>query len=871
MVKKSILFLAIIFLIGFAFAGFEVGTPSSNLTELYGPGQEIQGWVNISFSDEPTTSIVQDSRGSSATLADLLNANSWYIFFCSPSDCSSDYSASNVQTSKSFSLNAGEEATYGLKFEENIDSISSIKFDLTSNAAESFVNQIKVDILDDDSYNAMNENIGSQIKTDYQDAYGCFNSQHSADEYALDAQYCQKINLTETPSANVGAWIKKISGDLSVNMSLYDPEGSLAGECGLNVDQDEGIFSCQIDYLIKEKNEYFVCIYPGGGSGDYRIKGYATSNGCGFYGQMPSSDFDSAYEIFAKPTSFGAVGTINIKETLQTKDKFSEIVTDYITNKYGNLDCSSSACVVPIKFHSSVTQSITIKNLVIDYYSGGHKYSYNFYDLTESPAKVNSDFGKFYINDGNFTAPSEIGNFDFVLNLDGSKIINTSLKVEDMPVIDYISPVKTASALPTKFEIETTGKGNISKFIWDFGDNSIKTTFEKEATHIYNSTGQYNLKITLEDSLGRSSSKTFIISVGSPEEIIEEMLAEKKQNLDGVLLQMEEFKGFQKQKIEEILNLDYFESELNRIDLEYSEKNKIETELNAILTDLLAVKIPEYVIKGASADDLVFYPESGYINLDALQAIGGGEYDYSKEDSYIDSIIAWNQIYLTTRVSFDDIYASFDGQEIQLLTIYEISLNERENAAGQFYFIIENLDDLTFEGYAGMQEGDYTYLTLTGSNTISFSSSENIDFADLPVFISPSISKLDLVDIEIAPEESGQKKWLLFGLAIFLLVLIGIAVYFALHVWYTKKYENYLFKDKNNLYNLINYIHSSIKKGMNRSEIVKNLKKAKWTNEQINYVMKKYAGKGTGMPGLIKEEKIEKISNEFGEKKVAKK
>ena len=65
----------------------------------------------------------------------------------------------------------------------------------------------------------------------------------------------------------------------------------------------------------------------------------------------------------------------------------------------------------------------------------------------------------------------------------------------------------------------------------------------------------------------------------------------------------------------------------------------------------------------------------------------------------------------------------------------------------------------------------------------------------------------------------------------------------VLQAWYRKKYENYLFKNKNNLYNIMTYIQNAKKKGMERNEIIENLKKAKWTREQINYAIRKYEGK----------------------------
>ena len=71
--------------------------------------------------------------------------------------------------------------------------------------------------------------------------------------------------------------------------------------------------------------------------------------------------------------------------------------------------------------------------------------------------------------------------------------------------------------------------------------------------------------------------------------------------------------------------------------------------------------------------------------------------------------------------------------------------------------------------------------------------------------------------------------------------------YLVLQEWYKKKYESYLFKNQNDLYNIISYIEISKKRGMENKQIANGLKKSGWNSEQITYVMKKYAGERTGM------------------------
>jgi uncharacterized membrane protein YraQ (UPF0718 family) len=117
--------------------------------------------------------------------------------------------------------------------------------------------------------------------------------------------------------------------------------------------------------------------------------------------------------------------------------------------------------------------------------------------------------------------------------------------------------------------------------------------------------------------------------------------------------------------------------------------------------------------------------------------------------------------------------------------------------------------------------------------------------------------KCKKLNIEKGKEQMSVSKWIFFGLIIFLILVVSGIVYSIVQAWYDRKYEDFLFPNKNNLYNLIIYINNSKKKGMKDEEIVKNLKKSKWSSEQIRYVMRKYAGKRTGMIKLFNKNKEE--------------
>jgi hypothetical protein len=201
---------------------------------------------------------------------------------------------------------------------------------------------------------------------------------------------------------------------------------------------------------------------------------------------------------------------------------------------------------------------------------------------------------------------------------------------------------------------------------------------------------------------------------------------------------------------------------------------------------------------------------------------------------------------LKTELTFKEILITYDAEEIGL-NLFQFEFN-KEKLTDQAYFIMENIADLTFEkNYSIVEESGYSYININDlSGDIAFSTTENVNFIDVPVFISPSLNNLNITNVGNYPNSEEDKKlskWLLFALIVILLILIAVVAYVGIQLWYKRKYENYLFKNRNNLYNIMTYIQTSKKRGMERDAIMANLKKADWTREQINYALRKYEGK----------------------------
>ncbi|MAH03401.1 hypothetical protein CMI39_01295 [Candidatus Pacearchaeota archaeon] len=862
--------LFVILFIGIVSASFEIGDLSYSIDKQYGPNENIRGWLNISLNNEPANSILKDSNNNSINLIDFLNMNN-SKYTCSTLKCVSDYSATKEETIKNFNLNARESKIIGFKFNEEITDITSVEFKIESDVATSCYNQLTIDLFNNGVIDIGNNKIinssCSFLKND-----GCFDENTNTEEYTLGTTpYCQKIELSESPGFRLGAWVKKISGDKEITMSLYDSFGNEIQDANCKLEDAStvgGEIFCDINYLVTESKDYYVCINSNEMEGEYKIKGYFNQEGCGFYG-YPTKSETAAYNIFAEGKMFDSFGTLNISNSLQNADSLGELVKDYIIERYGSLDCSNE-CIIPIKIISEENQTITMNNLKVDHIkSSGQVTENKFYDLIEIPAKVNSGFQKLSLNNGNFSVLSEFGNYTFSLSLNDIKIFSEEVIIEKIPEIISITPQIVMAAYPAEFNVVITSDADIINYEWDFGNGDLIKTDVNKVSYTYKSTGKFDLKITAIDSNNKSSYKIFNIDVETPIDAVNMTLKSSLENINNVKSQINTLPVFYQDSLNMVLGIDNLETKIEGIQKKYSIASSDEDYIN-ILIDLLDLFVPESIITTKTTTDLIsFYPDKDNLNLDVLKAISGDNYDTSKKEGYLDAILSWNQENMDTKINFKEISAKYGGKINPVLNIFELEINEKNELNYDSYIIFNELENLNFkENYGDKKESGYIYINLKEpKKTIVFSTTEDIDFTNLPLFISPGINRLVLSEEDFSEEEGKKSKWIIFILVIFLLIFIGFVGYIIMQEWYKRKYENYLFKNRNNLYNLISYIENSKKKGMKDGEITSKLKKSRWKSEQISYVMRKYSGKRTG----IFEIPIDKILTIFKKKNILKK
>lgn len=853
MKRGIIILILIVFSISLVSAIFTQGTLSHSIEESYGPEQTIKGWINISLENELANSILESSLGGSISLIDLIKkiSNSGFVYNCDPLTCTSNYVTNNEETSKTFDLDEGDSVLFGFEIikDKPVTDVSIFSFKLQSNNPETEKSPLSLDILNNGGkeWNAYSpsENFGSEN-------FGCFIGGMFMSKAPLaQVQYCEKITLSKTPEVEIGAYVEG-EGNVPFTMKIQRVGSGEYKTCSATA-SGSGRISCQTtNYPIKKDGDYFVCIKTADSSdiNKYSIA-YEENSPCGFSG-IYGGEYDYDFEIFARPKKYASSinFVLNNEELEDAESSISNLeiyIEDYLDEMYDN-DCSDG-CIIPIKIFSGINQQIEISDAYLSYTSGIVYETENIYDIQETPAKITADFQKLYLDDAEFKVPSEYKNYTLSIDLNGEDLFSEKILVGPVPVIKSLTPTKTAINYPTKFEVEISSKENITEYNWDFGDGGVQITTKGEVTHTYESIGDYTLTIEVSDSKGKEALREFNISVRPASEIVPTLLEETKINFENIKSQISNFSQFEQQSLEYSLKFDEVKKNIMQLQDDLLEAVS-EQDYEIILGKLLEIKIPKSVAKTASSSGIIFYPEEGNINLDILKKIGGGDYETDKKEGYKMSILAWNEENIETSLGYSEITSIYEDYEEPFLKVFDFVITNK--GSDNPYLIIKKMENLLFEGTYSQKESDgYYYITLNdGENKISFSTTEDVDFVNLPAFISPGISKLSLAEWTPSGSEELKKwvlRWIFFSIIVVLILLIATVIWVILQIWYKRKYESYLFKNRNSLYNLVNYIEVEKRKGTDKRKIASKLKKAGWKSEQIRYVMKKYAGKRTGM------------------------
>ncbi len=847
-----------------AFSTSDIGKPSNSVDKNYTLGGMITGWINISLDKEPANSLISTNFGDSIGLMDLIIQNEitgGLQYSCSPIDCSSDYSAEgNGADAVTWILKSGEEHIFGLKFTgADFTDVLDFTMKITSNAQESNLKQLFADF----GANGLIEwQSHSGSGNYYGENDGCYDVSTGESGITSTSTFCEKIHIPISPSVEIGTYLINPANPTANLVLTIDNEKGDEASCEAQANREGRVSCIPQNFQVNEEGDYYVCIKAKTSADNfkYNINFETGGNICG-YATTKTNKKD--FQIFASFEKFGAINVLEINSA-EALDSGSENdieyeIKNYISEKYAN-DCTND-CIVPIRLSSGYgeDQTVTISDVNLIYSSGGEDFQKNgfeIYELSEEPAKISSEYIMLYLDNAGFSLPNKFGNVDLSLNLNNVQLFSKIVEIQKIPQITYLRPLVAIAAFPTEFEahVETfDSEAEIVSYEWIFGDiamleniggnGGIITTGNK-ISHVFNQTGQTTITIFIIDSNGFASSKTFNIVVATPKEAVDILLKKNADNLNSVKVMIDGLSAFERDSLNSALDFSNLEAQLSGV--QQKDATAIsDNDYVSLATELMSIRIPDSVDITKNVESVLFYPPRENINLNMLQKIGGGNYT-GDEEAYIDAIVAWELSNTQPRLSSKEFTANYENNNQEVLNIFELSVNENPSIQGA-YLIMPKFENLKFDrDYSQKEEQENIYIQLNGGEKIVFSTTENIEFIELPFFISPPLSELSIQKGPLIDTEKISKQtWI--TLVVLFVTFIGLIIYFVMHQWYKKKYENYLFKNKNDLYNIVSYIQNMKRQGVDDKKVSAGLRKSGWNSEQVTYIMRKYYGKRTGM------------------------
>ncbi len=896
MKKRVVIVIAVIFIMlnfAFASASFTKGNKTAEIESGYSPGEFARGWINISLQNEPGSSVISGNFGGNITLYDFLDKNSVSSsnYACNPSDCGDSYRLESGQNSKSFSMSYGQEKIIAFNLTGRVVSVNDFSFRVSGKNNPACFSPVELDLLDDGWIDWRANNFSDEFTCTYQNGRGCFSSASQASERNLSATpFCEKITLLASEKFKLGAWVKKTGSDNSlITMQIYNlGGGEPLASCRIdNAGASGGDVSCNVDFSNTREKEYYVCINANK-SNVHSVKSEDESP-CGFYAVAgippPAEQEMHDYSIFAMGAKFGNAGGVEFNqkeyENQGNENELGSMIMEYLREKYagGCINCfvnCSKGCAVPVKFGANSDVIVNVSNLDMEYSTeSGEITASKIYDTRIDKPQISSGFLVLDIGYAKIPVSSAYGNQTLVISLGGAEIASKKITTAKIPVIRGISPLSVPAGVSSKFKVDAYSPANksITEYSWDFGDGTaVEVTNTASLSHSYAATGEYTLTLGVKDSSGVGASKEFAVYAGSPRNIANITLKKYRQRITNLSQQLAGEKAWIKKIIEDNIDFSELDDKLTNLEKKFTIAASDE-DYTAVMTDLGAMSVPSSVRKsGASAFPVLF--ESSQINLDYLNQMGAGEKDsdFTDED-YKNAILMWHDANVLANAEVYSVYAYYDAEARKILNHLNIKITAKEPDENENYLIIN--DNAVFDPQENVKEfGDAVgirFLNLEDRD-VEFIIGGDKNAFETEMYISPEFRELELssssgeCNSNSACEKDLGENWKNcredckpWGWALFYLGLVlffGFLIYLGLQEWYKRRYEAYLFRSRNDLYNVANFVNNSLARGMEKHEIMKNLKQAGWNSEQINYSFKKVKGKNTGMPLEIKLPKI---------------
>ncbi|MEK6818494.1 MAG: PKD domain-containing protein, partial [Nanoarchaeota archaeon] len=615
-----------------------------------------------------------------------------------------------------------------------------------------------------------------------------------------------------------------------------------------------------VDKPIVEKREYYVCVSTKA-EDNYKIRREVGGKVCG--GTLDSSSglkFLQDFEIYARPTEYAGLKNIVVDKefykNLNGRDLIN-LVNDYLNKTYNN-QCEKD-CILPVVFWGGSGNSAILKNAHVRYDDlGATVENKKLYFLNPKDFAISLNYTQIDLDKFQIPVPKANGTYKFELSLGKDEILEESINV----IVGFNFSIEPRRPLiKQKTSFKAFGSEGIVSSTWNFGDGSqIINSNAAGAEHTYSKEGEYVVEVTIKKSGGESSTKKFKIFVGDPKKSVQVKIANYEAGIKNSKEEINQLDIWIANEIKKETKIEEDEVNLKKQKDRFSLLgiNAKSEDYEKILDELLNID-PPYSISISEEGSLP--GEISFNNIDPkyMVEISGANLEEISDKSEIKlGIINWNNEFYNLEVNFKTVSSFSELGQKNLLKSYKVEIEKKEQSSDEDYLIIqypfESIKWKSDYGAESVGQGSATYLPLSGSEDI-----KEIEFLilgnaplveNLPIYVSPVLDKLGAVGKPFASnlfDEQGNFRWRFFlGWTSFLL-LGFLVIYLILQSWYKRHYEKSLFKNPDDLYNLINFIYNARKAYLEDRTTREKLLEKKWKKEQIVYGFKKMDGKRTGM------------------------
>jgi len=845
----------------------EVNVKDISLGTNYFGGENIKGGMNLSLTDVPYDTLVSGFNNNVLLLSFLKNNNlkDKAGFSCSVVNCSIGYAVAET-LSDPISLSEGMSALVGFKIfsSDKIQGISNFLLNISTNAESScpesmqVLPPLKIDILDDNSseWTAKGSSYDTGSIPCGGKNYGCYDYSKANDETAQITTnlYCEKINVGPGAGIKIGADINCL-GNANFTVNLLNSAKVLQKQW-LNVASNEtSIIPVYFNSSSESSRDIIVCIKANNDAGICNIGLQKTNNpSCGYSGNTP---YD--FPIYAQPIAYSAPGQVMLNFAN------NQNISNYIASRHNN-NCSNG-CIIPIKIISNKPQTLTINSMEIKYSSADIlRTNSTVYKLTTTPTLISMNFTSLDISKSGLTVPSINGNYTLNFKIGENYYLKSvPIFVSNFPVVEFVFPYETIVFEDTLFSAYSSS-GDITGYKWNFGDSSPEqTTLNNSIVHKYSLEGNYTLNITAISSLGQAYSSFQIKVAALSKDNILKLLNKNNENLAVIEAEVNQISTlWLKDYLNAAAGINNTKTKINGF---ISSINSTEN-LTEVIAYLHSLSIASsFGISESSSGTFIVNPSK--INPSFLKSAGAGNMNSDVDESfYKNAVYGWliNNVDINAE---ENVYSLFyNGRNEILGSYFKITITPKNGSIGRLFLgINKDSNDIIFKDKQNAKnESQATIIILNGSSSsqeIEFFVKERVNPADIPIYLSPEFSKLDIFsnpkcfidgkcdsgigeDAETCPADC-KSTIMQITISIIILLVLAFIIYIILQEWYKRRYEDYLFKSKDDLYNIINFISNAEKQSMPKSEIFSKLLAMGWSREQITFAYKKFHGQRTGM------------------------